>query len=144
MVALFQWRQHGQSSYDRRQSIKSNVSEPNYQTAHRSRVCGCRRRSQGIEKIVDQRPDLIFLDLFIPGIDGFELFKLFRDHPATHSIPIIIHTAVPLDDVTQIRMRRIQPDAFIGFPVEASALVQTIESVAEESSRDKKMGAPKA
>ena len=28
---------------------------------------------EGIEKIVDQRPDLIFLDLFIPGIDGFEL-----------------------------------------------------------------------
>ena len=82
---------------------------------------------EGIEKIVAQRPDLIFLDLFIPGIDGFEIFKLFRDHPATHSIPIIIHTAVPLDDVTQIRMRRIQPDAFIEFPVEASALVKTIE-----------------
>ena len=28
--------------------------------------------TEGIEKIVAQRPDLIFLDLFIPGIDGFE------------------------------------------------------------------------
>ena len=88
---------------------------------------------EGIEKIVAQRPDLIFLDLFIPGIDGFELFKLLRDHPATHSIPIIIHTAVPLDDVTQIRMRRIQPDAFIEFPVEASALVQTMEKALQRN-----------
>ena len=100
-------------------------------TAHEFAVAGS--GPEGIEKIVAQRPDLIFLDLFIPGIDGFELFNLLRDHPATHSIPIIIHTAVPLDDVTQIRMRRIQPDAFIEFPVEASALVQTIEKALQRN-----------
>ena len=100
-------------------------------TDHRFVVAGS--GPEGIEKIVAQRPDLIFLDLFIPGIDGFELFKLLRDHPATHSIPIIIHTAVPLDDVTQIRMRRIQCDAFIEFPIEASALVQTIQKALQRN-----------
>ena len=62
---------------------------------------------EGIEKIVEQRPDLLFLDLFLPGTDGFELFTTLRNHPATHNVPIIIHAAVPLDDVTQIRLRRI-------------------------------------
>ena len=68
---------------------------------------------EGIEQIVTKRPDLIFLDLFLPGINGFELFNLLRNHPATHSIPIMIHSAIPLDDITQIRMRGIQCDAFV-------------------------------
>ncbi len=80
-----------------------------------------------------KRPDLIFLDLFLPGINGFELFNLLRNHPATHSIPIMIHSAIPLDDITQIRMRRIQCDAFIEFPVGASVLVRTIEKVLQKN-----------
>ena len=84
---------------------------------------------EGIEQIVAERPDLMFLDLFLPGIDGFQLFNLLRNHPATHSIPIIVHSANPLDDITKIRMRRIQCDGFIEFPVEASVLVHTIEEV---------------
>ena len=53
--------------------------------------------AEGIENIVAQRPDMIFLDLFLPGTDGFEFFAILRDHPATHNIPIAIHTAVPFD-----------------------------------------------
>ncbi len=88
----------------------------------------------GIEKIVANRPELIFLDLFIPGIDGFELFKILRDHPATHTIPIVIHTAVPLDKITQMRLKRIQCDAFIEFPIEASELQRIIQKALKRNS----------
>ena len=63
---------------------------------------------------------------FIPG-DGFQLFENLRNHPATGGIPIVIHTAIPLDDVTKIRLRRMQHDGFIEFPIEASELNRTIE-----------------
>ena len=89
-----------------------------------------------------KRPDLIFLDLFLPGINGFELFNLMRGHPATHSIPIVIHSAIPLDDITQIRMRQIQCDAFIEFPVEASVLVRTIEEVLQRNRVETKKWVP--
>lgn len=89
---------------------------------------------EGIEKIVANRPELIFLDLFIPGIDGFELFKILRDHPATHTIPIAIHTAVPLDQITQLRLRRMQCDAFIEFPIEASELQRIIHKALKRNS----------
>ena len=52
-----------------------------------------------VEKMVERRPDVIFLDLFIPGADGFEFFKKIKTHPATSSIPIVIHTVVPLDQL---------------------------------------------
>ena len=86
-----------------------------------------------IERIVEKRPDLIFLDLFIPGTDGFEFFKVLRGHPATASIPIVIHTAVPLDQVTQIRMRRVACDAFVEFPVEASELVRIMDTAMQRT-----------
>lgn len=89
---------------------------------------------EGIEKIVAQRPDLLFLDLFLPGTDGFELFTTLRNHPATHNVPIIIHAAVPLDDVTQIRLRRITHDGLVEFPIEASELIRLINTALKRNS----------
>ena len=82
---------------------------------------------EGIEKIVQQRPDLIFLDLFLPGMDGFELFDLLRNHPATESIPIIVHTAVPLDSITELRMKKVRCEGFLEFPIEASELNRVVD-----------------
>ncbi len=100
---------------------------------------------QGIEKIVAQRPDLIFLDLFLPGTDGFELFVTLRNHPATHNVPIIIHTAVPLDDVTLIRLRRMTHDGLVEFPIEASEINRLINiALKRNSSRTQKWTPPDA
>jgi two-component system OmpR family response regulator len=38
-------------------------------------------------------PDLILLDVMMPGMDGLETLKALRKNPATHSIPIIFMTA---------------------------------------------------
>lgn len=81
---------------------------------------------EAIEKLVDRRPDLIFLDLFVPQTDCFELFALLRRHPATADIPVVIHTAVPLDPVTQMRVSRMRFEGFVEFPIEASELNRVI------------------
>ena len=75
-----------------------------------------------IDSMVERRPDVILLDLFIPGMDGFEFFDHIRKHPATESIPIIIHTAVPLDAVTKLRLKRMRFEGFVQFPIDASDL----------------------
>jgi CheY-like chemotaxis protein len=100
---------------------------------------------KGIEKIVERRPDLLFLDLFLPGTDGFELFTTLRHHPATHNVPIIIHTAIPFDDVTQIRLRRIPHDGLVEFPIEASELNRLINiALKRNSSQTQKWVPPRA
>lgn len=82
--------------------------------------------SAAIDKLVERRPDVIFLDLFIPGIDGFELFATLRRHPATEDIPIVIHTAVPLDPLTRLRLAKLRFEGFVEFPIEASELNRII------------------
>jgi len=44
----------------------------------------------GIKKIKKDKPDLVLLDLLLPGIDGFEVLTKAREDEATKSIPIII------------------------------------------------------
>ena len=45
---------------------------------------------EGIKKIKEGKPDLVLLDLILPGIDGFEFLAKAREDPETSSIPIII------------------------------------------------------
>jgi DNA-binding response OmpR family regulator len=45
---------------------------------------------EGIKKIKEGKPDLVLLDLILPGIDGFEVLTRVRDDPAVSSIPVII------------------------------------------------------
>lgn len=45
---------------------------------------------EGIKKIRDEKPDLILLDLILPGIDGFEVLSLMKKDSSLSSIPVII------------------------------------------------------
>ena len=96
-----------------------------HRTSHK--IAFAATSDEGIEKIVEQRPDLIFLDLFLPGMDGFELFDLLRNHPATENIPIIVHSPVPLDPITELRLKKVTCEGFLEFPIEASELNRVID-----------------
>ena len=47
-----------------------------------------------LDAVAEQKPDLILLDLMMPGIDGFEVIKRLREDPATSDIRIVILSAL--------------------------------------------------
>jgi len=47
----------------------------------------------GLKKVSEQRPDLILLDLMLPGINGIEICETLKGCPETSEIPIIMVTA---------------------------------------------------
>ncbi len=45
---------------------------------------------EGLRIATEESPDFIYLDLRLPGLDGFEVLERLRANPATTSIPVII------------------------------------------------------
>ncbi len=44
----------------------------------------------GIEKVKEKKPDLILLDILLPGMDGYEVLKELKSDPNFADIPVII------------------------------------------------------
>jgi CheY-like chemotaxis protein len=63
-------------------------------------------KSTTVEGMIDtlKRIDIIFLDLEMPGLDGYQLFARIKDHPGLDSVPIIACT-VHTNEVQNIRDR---------------------------------------
>ena len=45
---------------------------------------------EGIKKVIEEKPDLVLLDLILPGIDGFEVLSQMKKESTLASIPVII------------------------------------------------------
>ena len=77
----------------------------------------------GLKKIVAYSPHLIILDVMMPGIDGFQLFKAIKKYPATSNIPIIILTA--RDNMKDV-FATLGVDGFIPKPFKFEELLEQI------------------
>tara|TARA_R110002072_G_scaffold100429_5_gene221201 strand:- start:1612 stop:2310 length:699 start_codon:yes stop_codon:yes gene_type:complete len=57
------------------------------------KVIACRDGEQGLSRIRTDAPDLVILDLMLPGMDGTEVCRQVKADPVTRGIPIIMVTA---------------------------------------------------
>ena len=79
----------------------------------------------GLIAAAAMQPDLILLDLMMPGRDGFEVARALRANPATKAIPIIVISS--LDDVaSHQRLISSGVDEFIVKPIDRWELSQRI------------------
>ena len=52
----------------------------------------------GLRMVTEEKPDLVLLDIVMPGMDGFEVCKTLRENPANNLMPIIMLTAQENED----------------------------------------------
>jgi DNA-binding response OmpR family regulator len=57
------------------------------------KVIACRNGEQGLSRIRTDDPDLVILDLMLPGMDGVEVCRQVKADPVTRAIPLIMVTA---------------------------------------------------
>lgn len=81
------------------------------------------------QKIEDYKPDLILLDLKLPGMPGEEIYKLLKLRPSTEHIPVILFTASKDDN----ELAEIGAEDFIQKPFEAKVLLKKIKELLEKN-----------
>ncbi|MES1982540.1 MAG: diguanylate cyclase [Pseudomonadota bacterium] len=80
--------------------------------------------SSGEEALIlaaEQQPDLILLDIMMPGMDGFQVASQLKDNPATMTIPIIMLTSLD-DRHSKLVGLHAGADAFLTKPVDRAEL----------------------
>jgi DNA-binding response OmpR family regulator len=86
------------------------------------------RGKKGVRIALKENPDLILLDVMMPGMDGFEVLKRLKRNEKTYHIPVIMLTAKS-DDESKITASGLSVDDTIVKPVEAKVLRTKIRSV---------------
>jgi adenylate cyclase len=83
-----------------------------------------------LELVEKARPDMILLDIMMPGMDGFEVARRVRLNPATRSIPIVMVTAL---DAVEDRVKALEAgaDDFLTKPVDALELRARVKASME-------------
>jgi len=81
---------------------------------------------RALEIAIRSRPDLITLDLSMPGTDGIEAFSRLRNAPETGQIPICIITGYPEYRKLIYDRPVTAPEGFVNKPCDPDQLVRTI------------------
>lgn len=83
---------------------------------------------KGIDVALLEKPDIVILDLMMPGMSGYEVWREFQKVPELKKIPIIILTAKRRADDkffgTSVPMK-----SFISKPYESSVLIERIAEI---------------
>lgn len=96
--------------------------------------CEAEDGTEGLAKAEDLRPDVILLDVRMPGIDGYEVCQGLKENPETKSIPVIFVTAV-LDDELNRLAYQAGAAACLTKPFRREALLALVEAVIASAER---------
>jgi CheY-like chemotaxis protein len=108
---------------------------------HDLEVATAESAEDAIEYLSESRPDIIFMDHEMPGMDGLEAVSAIKDNPATATIPIMMYTA----QAGELYVGQARALGAIGVlpkqlePVEVSKVLESLRIIGEDAeSREKR------
>ncbi|SCA57451.1 putative Histidine kinase [Candidatus Terasakiella magnetica] len=87
---------------------------------------------EGLELIKQDKPDLVLMDINLPGMDGFQAFEVMRDDPYMGDIPVIALTANAMPREVE-KGRELGFKSYLTKPIDVAATLAEITRVLEES-----------
>jgi DNA-binding response OmpR family regulator len=95
-------------------------------------VIGAAGGKEGLEKVRQEPPDLILLDLMMPDMDGWEVYQQIKADDKTKEIPVIVVTAKAqsIDKVLGLHIAKV--DDYIAKPFSPQDLLNSVDKVFSE------------
>lgn len=87
--------------------------------------------SAALKKIAELRPDLVVLDVYMPGYSGLEVCQRLKESPETADMPVLL-TVGKLEPFKPEEAQRVRANAFIVKPFEASELLSTLSKLEDK------------
>jgi DNA-binding response OmpR family regulator len=95
----------------------------------------CVRHGEEAEPLaLETRPDLVLLDIRLPGIDGFEVVRRLRNHRRTSTIPILMLTDLH-ERSDRLKGLEVGVDDYIGKPFDLQEIGLRVRNTIERASR---------
>ncbi len=95
----------------------------------------------GLAKAKAEKPDLITLDISMPGKSGVQVYRDIRSNPETEDIPVFIVTGV-VDFRQLMYQKSVQaPEGFLNKPIDNDVFLMTVNKILEKSAQNKKVNA---
>lgn len=89
-------------------------------------VKGAATGQEALDAIERDQPDLVLLDIMMPGLDGFEVCRRIKINPETKDIPVIMVTAKKSGD-DMARGEEVGADWYITKPFKSAMVIETIQ-----------------
>ena len=111
--------------------VKMALEQANYE------VCYAYNGKEGLEKAVQEKPDLIVLDVMMPEKDGFITCGELKKKPETSSVPVIILTSIESSSLVfpdaESAADPPHADEYIDKPVDPNFLLKRVERLLKKS-----------
>ena len=88
----------------------------------------------GIKLAAERKPDLILMDIQLPGMNGIDALKVLRADPATAAIPVVAVTASVMQQDRKL-ITEAGFDGYIGKPINVKEFLDTVRGALGESSK---------
>lgn len=109
--------------------VKSLLDMGGYETV------GCPDAEEGIEYIRAQKPDLILMDIQLPGMDGVEASRRIKEDPDLNDIPIIALSSYAMQGDAE-KALNVGCDGYITKPIDTRSFLKTIGSYLNQTATE--------
>ncbi|MBM4152866.1 MAG: response regulator, partial [Kiritimatiellaceae bacterium] len=83
----------------------------------------------GIELAVAEDPDVILLDIVMPGMDGFETCRRLKLNEKIRDVPVVFLTALKTDSNSRVKALEVGGEGFLAKPLEPNELIAQIQAM---------------
>ncbi len=96
---------------------------------------------QALEQIRRQPPDLVLMDIQMPGIDGLDLTRRLKADPATRSIVVVAFTAYAMKG-DETRLRSAGCDGYLAKPINVALFADQVRALLAAGAQPRAPGLP--
>jgi CheY-like chemotaxis protein len=96
-------------------------------------VAQARTGEEALRLTMEQRPDVVLLDIHLPDINGFEVCQRLKQQPETAEIPVVFHSATYDAQTAKGHALDLGAMSFLTYPLDVNHLVSVLRGAIAQS-----------